>query len=304
MDRAAAGDRTRHRPNPLSDAGLDRLGLLRADPAALEARLHGLEPRVLAVCAGEVAVTADCSALALVAQPDAAGDGGVGAGGTWVLGVGGGVAWLAIEVAEAEWESHTGGAVRAGLRDVALLLAPLEAHVAATASALATWHSTHRYCGQCGAATTIDWAGHLRRCPVCGREHFPRTDPAVIVAVTHTDRLLLGRHPSWPDGRGSVLAGFVEPGESLEDAVAREVLEEAGIVVRNVAYHSSQPWPFPTSVMIGFTAEAIDDTLHPDASELVDARWWTRDELRADSVTLSTPLSISRRLIDDWLAAG
>ncbi len=184
------------------------------------------------------------------------------------------------------------------------MLSPLDGNLLAMATGLATWHATHRFCGQCGSETIADWAGHRRRCDGCGREHFPRTDPAIIVLVTHDDRALLGRNPNWPAGFASVLAGFVEPGESLEDAVVREVKEEAGIDLEpdSVQYQSSQPWPFPASVMLGFRADASSDELAPDPDELVDACWYTREELTHGAVGLPPALSISRRLVDDWLA--
>jgi NAD+ diphosphatase len=136
--------------------------------------------------------------------------------------------------------------------------------------------------------------------------HFPRTDPAVIMLVTRGGRALLGRQPSWDPGRYSSLAGFVEPGESPEDAVAREVWEETGVRVRDVRYHSSQPWPFPSSLMVGFTAEAEGDDITVDHDELEDARWFTREEMRASvaagTILLPAPLSISHRLVAEWLA--
>ena len=150
-------------------------------------------------------------------------------------------------------------------------------------------------------------AGHVRACtsPACGAVHFPRTDPAVIVLVTHGERALLGRQPQWDAGVYATLAGFVEPGESLEDAVAREVHEETGVRLASVRYHSSQPWPFPASLMIGFTAEAADDAITVDHDELEDARWFTRGELRAgvEAATLRMPgrLSIAYRLVSEWL---
>jgi NAD+ diphosphatase len=150
----------------------------------------------------------------------------------------------------------------------------------------------------------VHLAGWSRVCPNCGREHFPRTDPAIITLVTHDDRALLARNPMWPRGFGSVLAGFVEPGESLEDAVRREVKEEVGLDALAVEYHSSQPWPFPASVMLGFTAEAADDALDPDPEEIADACFYTREELANGAIGMPPPLSIARRLIDDWLAEG
>lgn len=192
------------------------------------------------------------------------------------------------------------------LRQFAGLLPAEDANLIATARAMATWHRNHRHCGRCGAPTQVADAGHLRRCTSCSFEIFPRTDPAVIMLVHDGgDRCLLGRQASWPPGVYSTLAGFVEPGESLEMAVAREVHEETGVRVHSAHYHSSQPWPFPTSIMLGFWAQAhyAEATLAQD-DELEDARWFSRSELpdllTAKAVRLPPPMSIARRLIDDW----
>jgi NAD+ diphosphatase len=171
------------------------------------------------------------------------------------------------------------------------------------------WHSRHRFCGVCGSPTRSEEAGHMRRCTdaECHAMHFPRTDPAVIMLVVDGDRALLGRNKNFPlPGMYSTLAGFVEPGESLEGAVAREVREEAGIVVGAVHYHSSQPWPFPANIMLGFYAEAVSTEVSLDDGELADARWFERDWLLSheddDSFRLPRRDSIARRLIEDWLA--
>jgi NAD+ diphosphatase len=156
--------------------------------------------------------------------------------------------------------------------------------------------------------TDVVLAGHVRRCPACDADHYPRTDPAVIVLVTDDDdRALLGRQASWPAGRFSTLAGFVEPGESLEAAVLREVREESGVVVDTVEYVASQPWPFPASLMLGYFARAATQPAAADGVELAEAAWFTRDALRAalasGEVGLPPATSISRRLIDAWLEA-
>jgi NAD+ diphosphatase len=145
-------------------------------------------------------------------------------------------------------------------------------------------------------------AGFVRACPNCGAQHHPRTDPVVIMLVLDGDRVLLGRQPSWPAGRYSALAGFVEPGESLEEAVAREVREEAGVEIANARYIASQPWPFPSSLMLGFFADHAGGEPHVVDAELEDVRWFERDEL-ADTI-LPPPLAIARTLIDTWLAGG
>ena len=228
------------------------------------------------------------------------------------LGEAEGVAYFSVDLSDRE-DPLAGPFRGAGrfveLRQVGAAMSGRGGNLLAYARAMATWHRRHRFCGQCGAATESRNAGHLRVCTACGIEHFPRTDPAVIMLV-HTDAAdgescLLGRQASWPPGMFSALAGFVEPGESLESAVAREVREETGIAVDTVRYHSSQPWPFPTSIMLGFYATSPGGDVQVDAEELEQAVWATRSELkyalRAREVRLPPPFSIARRLIDDWL---
>ena len=173
---------------------------------------------------------------------------------------------------------------------------------------LANWHRTHHFCARCGARSLPDHAGHVRRCPDCAAIHFPRTDPAVIMLVTdEQDRALLGHAPDWPDWRYSTLAGFVEPGESLESAVRREVAEEVGIVVGQVRYAASQPWPFPSSLMLGFFGRAETTAIRVDGDEVTAARWFSRDDLRqaaeAGDVLLPSGFSISRWLVTTWYGA-
>lgn len=192
----------------------------------------------------------------------------------------------------------------AELRPLVAELPASEAGLAAYARAMHLWRTNHRYCSRCGQRMVSERAGHMRTCRHCGYHSFPRLDPAIIVLAHAGDRALLGRQASWVPGRYSTIAGFVEPGESLEDAVRRELLEETGIVARATHYHSSQPWPFPSSLMLGFTAEAVlaEPVLHD--GELEDARWFTRDELMSGKYSLPPREAISRRLIDEWLAAG
>ena len=195
-----------------------------------------------------------------------------------------------------------------GLREIGALLDDRTAGLLVHAIALANWHAAHTRCPRCGTPTDVTHAGHVRRCPNDGSEHFPRTDPAVIMLVHDgTERCVLGRQPSWPPRRFSTLAGFVEPGESLEMAVVREVREEVGLHVVETSYRHSQPWPFPASLMLGFFAEVSYDALSLDGAELAEARWWTRDELRSDvaagDVLLPPPVSSAWRLINTWLDA-
>jgi NAD+ diphosphatase len=192
------------------------------------------------------------------------------------------------------------------LRLVATLLPADEAGLLGYARAMIFWRRQNRFCGVCGASTTAARGGHVLVCtnPACRHEHFPRTDPAIIVLISDGERALLGRQAAWPAGRYSTIAGFVEPGESLEDAVAREVFEETGVQVDLIEYHSSQPWPFPSSLMLGFTAHAVTTEVRLHDQELEDARWFTRAELAAGYPKIPPNISISFRLIEDWFDAG
>ena len=190
------------------------------------------------------------------------------------------------------------------------ILSESEAPIFAAALSLASWHVRHRFCANCGQPTKAIRAGWSRRCPSCSAEHFPRVDPVVIMLAEHDGQVLLGRQPHYPPGRYSALAGFVEVGESLEDAVARELKEEAGIDVSDVRYVASQPWPFPSSLMIGCSASAADNALTIDKTELDDARWFSRAEVEAalrgdtDAPFQAPPkAAIARTLLEHWLAA-
>jgi NAD+ diphosphatase len=194
----------------------------------------------------------------------------------------------------------------AALRQVGALLGDRDAGLLTHAVALANWHTSHTHCPRCGTPTVPDPSGHSTTCPRDGTEHFPRTDPAVIMLVTDPDdRALLARNMNWPGRRVSILAGFVEPGESAEQAVVREVHEETGIVVGEVCYLGSQPWPMPRSLMLGFRATAVGgQQISIDTEEIAEARWFSRDELRAsldaDEVRLPAPVSIAYRIIESW----
>jgi NAD+ diphosphatase len=189
------------------------------------------------------------------------------------------------------------------LRPLTAVLAADEAGLLAYARALSIWRARQRHCGVCGAPTAATHAGHCLRCtnPACGNEFFPRIDPAIIVLVSDGERALLGRQATWPPRRYSTIAGFVEPGESLEDAVRREVAEETGVTVSGVRYHSSQPWPFPSSVMLGFTARAAAGAAVRVSGELEDARWFTRAQVNSGEALAPPTQSISWRLIESWL---
>ncbi|MBS0570530.1 MAG: NAD(+) diphosphatase [Proteobacteria bacterium] len=213
---------------------------------------------------------------------------------------------LALDVdAAARVAAETGGAF-ADLRSAGASLPAFDAGLFAYARGLAHWQRHTRFCPACAAPLALEAGGHRAKCtnPHCGIAQFPRTDPAIIVIVSDGARCLLGRGPQWPQRRYSTLAGFVEPGETLEDAVRREVFEEAGVRVGECDYHSSQPWPFPASIMLGFTARADDATITLGA-ELAEARWFGADELvdgiRGGTLGVSSPLSVSYRLIEHWL---
>jgi NAD+ diphosphatase len=229
-----------------------------------------------------------------------------------LLGVRNEVAHFAIDISP--MEAHEVNELRADgefvdLRSVGAVLDRTEASILAYAKGMLHWHSRHLFCGVCGSPTESQDAGHLRKClnQNCSAGHFPRTDPAVIMLVQKDDRALLGRKAEWMPGMYSTLAGFVEPGESLEQAVAREVMEESGVEITNIRYHSSQPWPFPSSLMLGFFADAVTEKLIPWDDELEDLQWFTRQELADGGAGIAQRPrsdSIARRLIDEWIRQG
>jgi NAD+ diphosphatase len=192
------------------------------------------------------------------------------------------------------------------LRLLASILPAEDAGLLGYARGMVLWRARHRFCGTCGAPTLAAKGGHVLICtnPACRHEQFPRIDPAIIVLVSDGERALLGRQAVWPVGRYSTIAGFVEPGESLEDAVAREVFEETGIDVDRIQYHSSQPWPFPSSLMLGFTAQALTTQIQRRDDELEDAQWFTREDLASGRPLVPPSVSISFRLIEHWFNAG
>ena len=230
-----------------------------------------------------------------------------------LLGCSGKRTYFALDLSDMEdatkYRSLAGRGDFVGLRGVGPMLDRFDGGLLAYARGMLRWHQQNAYCGVCGSHTAMLEAGFTRRCTAaeCSQQHFPRTDPAIIVLVTHENRALLGRQAKWDATWYSVLAGFVEPGESLEQAVRREVKEEAGISVGEVRYDSSQPWPFPSSLMIGFTAQALDDDIRIHDQELEDARWFTREDvdagIEAGELRLSPSISISRHLIESWRMA-
>ncbi|MCG7520720.1 NAD(+) diphosphatase [Ruegeria sp. Ofav3-42] len=200
------------------------------------------------------------------------------------------------------------GYVFAELRRIMTRLSTRDAELAASAKAVIGWHETHRFCARCGAASDQTQAGWQRSCPSCGGQHFPRTDPVVIMLITHGDSVLMGRSPGWPEGMYSLLAGFVEPGETLEAAVRREVMEEAGVPVGAVSYLSSQPWPFPASLMFGCAGEALSREITIDPVEIEDAMWVSKSEMMQAFAGEHPKLLPARKgaiahfLLQNWLA--
>lgn len=280
-------------------SGLDRAAPLRTQPEHLAKLLQ--QGQILALWRGQVPISAP-------ADSDATAVGGL----VWVppgspllehakppvfLGLDDGIARFAADISawvppvaapapggifSAEPQPHPAlpdNTAFQDLRSVMATLPPRQAELAATAKAITGWHATHGFCASCGAASNVDQGGWRRLCPACGAQHFPRTDPVVIMVIERNGRLLLGRSPGWPEGMYSLLAGFVEPGETLEAAVRREVAEEAGVTVGRVDYLASQPWPFPASLMLGARGQAASDAITLDPAELEDALWVTKDEM-------------------------
>ena len=281
----------------LARGTVDRAAHRRTDDAWLKDRWHDRATRVLVVDGGRAAVTGDPPVLRLSSPRDAPPTDWPQ---RWFLGLN--TDEVALFAVPAPLDG-TGEA--ATLREVGALLSDRDAGLMTTAVALEAWHATHGHCPRCGSPTEVAEAGMLRVCPRDGSLQHPRVDPAVIMAVVDgDDRLLLGHQARWPPRRFSTLAGFVEPGESLEQAVAREVHEETAIVVTATTYVGSQPWPFPRSLMLGFFAEASSTVITTDNVEIVDARWFTRaalaDDIAAGAVVLPPSVSIARRLIERW----
>ena len=290
--------------NTFAGGGLDRMGPRRTDAAWLADRRADPASRVVIATRDGVLVDPDGAPATVAVSEVPAGAEAV------LLGVGpDGAAVFAADPGPERGAALRPEASLVGLRDVAAMSALADANLLAHASGLLNWHRRHRFCANCGHATDSIEAGYVRSCPNCGAQHHPRTDPVVITLVTDGDRVLLGRNANWPERRFSCLAGFVEPGESLEEAVAREVGEEAGVTVSDVRYVSSQPWPFPASLMLGFEATYAGGDPHPHDRELQAVAWFTREDLRRaaageGNVSIPPPLAIARRLMDGWLRAG
>ncbi|MBB5372028.1 NAD(+) diphosphatase [Acidocella aromatica] len=288
------------RPNQYSGGTLERAVYLRADTAWLETALADPASRFVPFWRGRALIApGEIPRAVLLPRP--------AQNGAWVfLGLVEGAPVFALDVSAPEEPPAFGVGEFADLRAMTALLPPLDAEILATARGILHWRATHKYCPACGGATVPVRGGWVLHCGGCGRENFPRIDAAVIMLVTRGGKLLLGQSHRFPPERNfySTLAGFVEPGESLEDAVRREVLEEVGVRVGEVVYHSSQPWPFPASLMLGFYAEGLSDEIVLEVEEMRDARWFTREEIanrKALGFNLPPKDSIARRLIEDWL---
>jgi NAD+ diphosphatase len=283
-------------PLALTQSVLDRAGERRRDDRWLAEAWADERARVLVVADGAAPVV---DGRLVLVEPAKAPDGE-----RLLLGVDDeGVTYFAVQVPGPHPDPTAVGLRRASLR-----LDERDGDLLVHAVALANWHAAHLHCSRCGAPTVVAEAGHLRRCLVDGSEHYPRTDPVIIVLVVdEQERCLLGRHPDWPDGRYSTLAGFVEPGETPEQAIVREVFEETGVAVRSSAYAGSQPWPFPSNLMLGYYARAAGEPPKPDGEEISEARWYSRLELAAaiEARELIVPpsVAISRRLIEGWFGA-
>jgi NAD+ diphosphatase len=291
-------------PLALARGTVNRSTERRTDPGWLDHAWADQGTRVLVVSNGQALVRFGPAQAELVLVPPARAPDGP----HYFLGVDDGDrAYFSVMAPLPAPEPADGDDVHAAdLRRAGALLGDRDSGLLTHAVALGNWHATHTHCPRCGALTTVDPGGHSRRCPVDGSEHFPRTDPAMITLVTDTaDRALLARNSAWPERRVSILAGFVEPGESAEQAVAREVAEETGIAVGEVRYLGSQPWPMPQSLMLGFWAHAAGgQPIQVDAEEIVEAHWFSRDELRASmaagEIRLPPPVSIAHRIIEAW----
>ncbi|MBP1806516.1 NAD+ diphosphatase [Rubellimicrobium aerolatum] len=282
-------------------SGLDRAGELRGDAAALAALEARPGARAVVLRAGEPLVDGPEEAPRLVRVPLAEVTGAI------LLGRGedGEGTWAAEAPAEAPAPE---GARWVDLRSVMAQLSPRDAELAATAKAVLGWHGTHGFCARCGAASIVAQAGWRRDCPACGSQHFPRTDPVVIMLVLRGNDVLVGRSPGWPEGMFSLLAGFIDPGESVEAAVRREVREETGVRVGRVDYLASQPWPFPASLMLGCRSEALSREITLDPNEMEAAQWVSRERMMrvvmGEDPEIRAPRegAIAGFLLREWLA--
>jgi NAD+ diphosphatase len=296
---------TPSQPNAYTGGTLDRAAHRRSDESWMQSALHNPRSRFVLFWRGNALIAAgDTPKAALVSRPDL--------DAPWVfLGLQDQTPVFAADLSALADPHPLYGADAAftDMRSLTALLPADDATILATARAMLHWRAQTKFCAHCGAPNVPVRGGYVLKCTAQGTEHFPRSDPAVIMLVTRAERVLLGQSHKFPIERNmySTLAGFVEPGESLEDSVRREVFEEVGVRVGAVTYHSSQPWPFPASLMLGYHAEALTEEIVLEADEMRDARWYTRAEIaqhRDLGFNLPRHDSIARRLIEDWMAQG
>ena len=296
------------RPHAFCGMPLSRNESLRRDAEAIARLREHPGSRVLVVWRDHHLITDSAAPAATWHQGDEGRDLLANAEHWVLLGEGDGIAHFAVDISHLDEPLFADRGKFLDLRTMTALLSTDDGAVMAYARGLLHWHRRHRFCGACGSLSESVSGGHVRRCTSsdCAIDQFPRTDPAIIVLVSHGDLCLLGRQRVWPKGMYSTLAGFVETGESLEEAVAREVYEESGVTIEAPTYHSSQPWPFPGSIMLGFHARAQDTTLNVDTDELETASWFRRNQLLASPENSEFRLprrgSIARRLIEEWLS--
>jgi NAD+ diphosphatase len=306
---ATAGDRTE--VPAFAEVALDRVDARRHDPDWLAEQLRARASRAVVLTAdGVLLKSGDGATLARVPLPPL-GAADLRSGSAVLLGRENGRALFALDLATSPALADRGGADGRilGLREAGALLSAPEAGLAAYATALVNWHRRHGFCANCGSGTIVHQGGLVRRCPVCGASHFPRTDPVVIMLVESDRGLLLGRRPSWPAGRYSLLAGFVAPGETAEHAVVREVREESGITAYAPRFVASQPWPFPASLMLGFEARAEEGDPQPCDGELEDVGWFSLTQVRAalagengSGLAMPPSIAIARFIIERRIA--
>jgi len=290
----------------VSSGGIDRASLLRSDTNWIIDTFNGEKSRIIPVYNSTVLCdNSNQSTAVYLRQKDLVGLGGL-AEAMMFLGVHEGIPYFAADIYSddlaKEVSEGRNGAFQ-NLRSVLSLLSDRDSQLLSLARFMTYWHQRNQYCGKCGGRTESSEAGHVRVCrnEVCNEYYFPSMDPAVIMLISSKERCLLGRKKEWRKGMYSTLAGFVEPGETIEDAVFREVQEEVGIAVENVEYQHSQPWLFPSSLMLGFIARAKNEEITIDHNELEDASWFTRDEIRQNQEIMPYRVSISYRLIMEWL---
>jgi NAD+ diphosphatase len=297
--------------NTFAGNPLDRASDRRTDGEWLAAKLAAPDSLAVALWNGRPLVEDDTSGGVRIAylRADMAGELSAEAERLLFMGLWNGAAVFAVDfegVADPADGPLTGLGRFEDLRSIALSLPAADAAIAATAKGVFEWRRRHRHCAVCGTMSQAAEGGWKRICPSCKAEHFPRTDPVVIMLPVNGERCLLGRQAAWPRGMYSALAGFLEPGEAIEEACARELLEEAGLKARTVRYHSTQPWPYPSSLMIGLIAEVEDGEARPDQTELDEVRWFTRDQagalIRGEIPDAKAPgaMAIAHQLIKAW----